>query len=163
MKKEELDTLSLKELKDFVWDKIKKQDESIEQVRDVMLWRTKEFKTMRVEWEIQHEKVKAMDKYLADYIITTDETHGKDMEWRDDKIERQAKRIKELEETADAVSKSVVLETKVRHDVEHEVIELRNVNKLSRERMLELENNLSEAERKIEELEEAVAKYDFLE
>ena len=76
---------------------------------------------------------------------------------------RLKERIKELEETADAVSKSVVLETKVRHDVEHEVIELRNVNKLSRERMLELENNLSEAERKIEELEEAVAKYDFLE
>ena len=87
----------LKELKDFVWNKVKKQDESIEQVKDVMLWRTKEFKTMRVEWEIQHEKVKAMDKYLANYIITTDETHGKDMEWRDTKIESQAKRIKELE------------------------------------------------------------------
>jgi hypothetical protein len=95
--KEKLDTLSFEELKDFVWDKVKKQDESIEQIRDVMLWRTKEFKTMRVEWEIQHEKVKAMDKYLADYIITTDETHGKDMQWRDEKIESQAERIKELE------------------------------------------------------------------
>ena len=148
MEKEELDTLSLKELKDFIWDKIKKQDESIEQVRDVMLWRTKEFKTMRVEWEIQHEKVKAMDKYLADYITTTDETHSKDMEWRDRKIERQAERIKELEETADAVSKSVVLETRVRHDVEHEVIELKNANKLAHQR--------------IKELEQQVAKYDFL-
>lgn len=96
MKKEELDTLSLKELKDFIWDKVKKQDETIEQLNDVMLWRTKEFKSMVIEWKIQHEKVKAMDKYLADYIITTDETHGKDMEWRDRKIESQAERIKEL-------------------------------------------------------------------
>ena len=45
---------------------------------------------------------------------------------------------------------------------EHELIELRNVNKLARERMLDLENELTEANRKIEELEEAVAKYDFL-
>ena len=57
-------------------------------------------------------------------------------------------RIKELEETADAVSKSVVLETKVRHDVEHEVIELKNANKLAHQR--------------IKELEQQVAKYDFL-
>ena len=98
MSKEELDTLSLKELKDFVWGKVKKQDELIEHVRDTMLWRTKRFKSMVIEWEIQHEKVKAMDKYLAHYITTTDETHGKDMEWRDTKIESQAERIKELEE-----------------------------------------------------------------
>ena len=45
---------------------------------------------------------------------------------------------------------------------EHELIELRNVNKLSYERITDLENNLSEAEEKIEQLEEAVAKYDFL-
>ena len=88
----------LKELKEFVWNKIKKQDELIEQIRDTMLWRTKQFKTMRVEWEIANEKVKAMDNHLTNYILTTDETHGKDMEWRDTKIESQAERIKELEE-----------------------------------------------------------------
>ena len=47
-------------------------------------------------------------------------------------------------------------------DSVHEIIELKNVNKLSHERIIELESNLSEAEEKIEQLEEAVAKYDFL-
>ena len=81
----------------YLKDIIEKQNEKIEEIRDVMLWRTNKFKTMVVEWEIANEKVKAMDNHLTNYILDSDKAHGKSIERRDTKIEEQAKRIKELE------------------------------------------------------------------
>jgi hypothetical protein len=82
----------------YLKDIIEKQNENIEQIRDVMLWRTNKFKEMVVEWEMANEKVKAMDNHLTNYILDSDKMYGKSIERRDTKIEEQAKRIKELEE-----------------------------------------------------------------
>ena len=105
----------------YLKDIIEKQNENIEQIRDVMLWRTNKFKTMVVEWEMANEKVKAMDSHLTNYILDSDKAHGRSIERRDTKIEDQAKRIKELE------------------TLEYDNIELKNANKLAHERIKELE------------------------
>jgi chromosome segregation ATPase len=105
----------------YLKDIIEKQNENIEQIRDVMLWRTNKFKTMVVEWEMANEKVKAMDNHLTNYILDSDKAHGRSIERRDTKIEDQAKRIKELE------------------TLEYDNIELKNANKLAHECIKELE------------------------
>ena len=51
-------------------------------------------------------------------------------------------RIKELEETADAVSKAIVLETKVRHDVEKENISLHNAKQTLLSKCSEFEQTI---------------------
>ena len=50
-----------------------KQNERIEESRDVMLWRTKEFKAMIVSTEIANAKAKALESHLSKYILQGDE------------------------------------------------------------------------------------------
>ena len=145
----------------YLKDILEKQDEKIDQIRDTMLWRTKEFKTMVVEWEIANEKAKAMESYLQNYILDSDKAHGKSMEWRDNKIENQAKRIEELEHVSSKLSypermkKLIITNRDLRgklidiskkdHIKELETFELdniklKNANKLAHERIKELES-----------------------
>ena len=84
-----------KEIKDI----ITKQNEKIEEIRDVMLWRTKEFKAMIVSTEIANSKAKALESHLSKYILEGDEADERAVVWRDKKIKEQAQRIKLLENT----------------------------------------------------------------
>jgi hypothetical protein len=131
----------------YLKDIIEKQDEKIDQIRDTMLWRTKEFKTMVVEWEIANEKVKAMESHLTNYILDSDKIHGKSMERRDTKIEEQAKRIEELENINSKLPcpermKKLVL---VNRDLQEGVQILHNEIRSKKKRILELENHNDES------------------
>lgn len=91
--------MNVKEQIAYLLQKVKKQDEKIDETRDVMLWRTKEFKAMVVSTEIANSKAKAMESHLSKYILSSDESHDHAIEWRDKKIKEQAESIRLLENT----------------------------------------------------------------
>ena len=70
-----------------------KQNERIEESRDVMLWRTKEFKAMIVSTEIANAKAKALESHLSKYILQGDEADEIATKVHDRKIEKLEEHI----------------------------------------------------------------------